>query len=738
MLVSLITTALLVPRESELRQAMPPIEDTFVDQTLPDVNFGRELVLVGGPNKAILIRFPELNYNSTTPRKVKSAKLVFTSNGGPVNVPSKISQMKVRWGEGPGRGENKAIKPVGSATWNAARFGDGGQRWDSGGAGGEQDARTVTLQSSVEESKLVITGLESIVQGWIDDRSTNFGLRLQFDQATVLKSAEHLEGRPELQVEYEPVATGSVDLAVTSLAPNSNGTSWVATIKNVGTTETGGRVTWIVNDKTVNTAEMGTTIAPGQTQTVSLPLPITPTTKDQRSNWIAARVTASSEDFFIANNGLEVPVLGVPIKIAGGDADPLKYQDLIREVNDHILAQSRSSFALDGSQVRIRLAGEGETAATAQLEGDTRKSQLTSIVRALIPVGQFAVPPSGIFPYPTNIESHFGWFSDTRDDTGRIAALPMPALYWMPRISDDFNYPLSGLLSMGEQAILQYGLGKPHSEWIGGVQNMPKTVVLRCFDANAIPLANADIKVFQIAGDRLSAEPVYTLKTTRQGSTFLPSRVVGEAPGTPFGKVNPDGSNGWLLIQATLNGMTDSMWLPASALWAEHSRGNVGTATIECRFMLAPLTVDENENLALNKIVTDSKGRFPAELSALVDGNPATSVKFEQSDAPYWIEIDLGKDRTFCQIELCYSDGLWEQFDIVTYNTTQSAASGFAWIREFGGTWQAQMRGKVVDGQSVIVYRANPNQTRYIRIVPKTDRNVSLSEIRIRPIAASN
>jgi len=755
MLASLLGAFLLAPRESQIRQALPPVEDTFLDATLPDANFGRELVVVGGANKAILLRFPALSYGSPSRRTVKSARLVLTSNGGPAITPSAVTEMRTRWFEGPGRGATKTDKPEAAATWSHSRSGVGGVKWDDAGASSPVDSRPISAATSeVKDGDLVISGLETVVQAWIDDPARNFGLRLQFDSNAVFKSAENIDGRPRLVVEFADPAPGSnADLAVESVVPS--GQQWVATVRNVGSQAiSGGRIAWSVNDKPVSETEFPDAIAAGSTKTFSFASPAAAPGRDQRVQWIAARVTPNLDDANPANNGLRVPMLGVPIEVSGleltansgwGTAD-LWVQDVITEINEHVLPHSRASFAPAGAIVRLRMAAPNEPGAVKiSMSGKTlgdaseaRRALMREILQGLIPVGGFATPPGSVFPYATGDEAFLGWFPDTRDDTGRIAALPMPTLYWMPRISDEDTVPMTGLLSMAELAILQFGAGRPHSEWLNGIYNLPKSAMLRCFDANALPLSDVTIEVFQLEGDKLGATPVYSTKATRQGSAILSSRPSGDKPNSSFGDLKPNGSNGWLLVKATSTGQTDSMWLPAWALWAEYARGNTGTATVECRFMLAPLAIDDTQDLALNKLVTDSRGRFPAELTALVDNNPATSVAIEGDGKPYWIEIDLGKDRTFCQIELQYSNGLWEKFDILTYGTSQTAASAFAWYREFGGTWQSQVRGKTVDGQTVVMYRANPNQTRYIRIIPNTDRPVSISGIRVRPVAAGN
>jgi len=747
MLAGLLTLVLAASPESQARSGLPPVEDTFLDSSMPETNFGRELVLVGGPNKAILLRFPEFGYQRSIRRVVKSAKVVLTSNGAPPILPSDVGSLRQRWLEGPGRAATKEDKPENAATWSAARSGPGGVRWAEAGAGGVEDVRKVDTASSVTQgSTLEISGLESLVQAWVDDPNRNFGLRLEFDSPVVFRSAESLTDRPRLVVEYEETKPISgPDLAVVSFVPS--GSSWTATIKNLGDAPMpGGRVVWALNDRGSTTTEFSDPIPPGAMKTFEFPAPPAPAVRDPRSQWISARVTGSAVDANPANDGLMVATGAVPVDIrVTGGASETWLQDLVTEINDRVFAQSRASFAPDGSRMRIRLEPGGAAAIKVDVtlpegqdQASGRQSAIRQVVRALVPLEGFATPPSGIHPYSTADEAFAGWLPDTRDDTGRVSALPLPARYWMPRISDELLLPSTGHLGMAEVAFLQNAAGRPRAEWMNGIYNLPKSLILRCFDANALPLSDVTIEVFQTDGNKLAPTPVYSTKTTRQGSALLSSRPAGENPNSPFGELKLDGSNSWFLIRASKNGITDAMWLPVWALWSEFARGNTGTATIECRFMLPPLASDETQDLALNKIVADSKGRFPAELTALVDGNPTTSVVFEGDGTPYWVEIDLGRDRTFCQIEIQYAEGTWETFDIVTYNTSQSAASAFPWFREFGGTWQSQVRGRQVDGQLVVTYRANPLQTRYIRFIPATDRRVTISGIRVRPVVAGN
>jgi hypothetical protein len=212
--------------------------------------------------------------------------------------------------------------------------------------------------------------------------------------------------------------------------------------------------------------------------------------------------------------------------------------------------------------------------------------------------------------------------------------------------------------------------------------------------------------------------------------TGRPGGVFGKS--NPFGDLSKDGSNGWLLAVVRSGDKVDSTWIPVWQLWDEFARGNQAAAFIEARVQLLDVNIDRTVNLAQGKLATDAKGRFPAELMALTDGNLSSSVAFGGEAPDYWIEIDLGRDRTMAEVSLVFDGPSWKQFKIISYKTAQSVAESLVWAEESNGATSAALTTSA-DGKTVMSYMATPVRSRFLRIVPLSREAVKLAEIRVVP-----
>jgi len=132
------------------------VEDTFLDQSNAVTNYGRDLMLSGGPGKAILIRFGDLERVVGYGVKVSNAKLRLPITLGVGAKLVSASRVLLPWNEGPGRrgldiakgkvgapGE-KVETPRWSTTWGWRRAGVEGGRWEKGGAQGPADVEVLT------------------------------------------------------------------------------------------------------------------------------------------------------------------------------------------------------------------------------------------------------------------------------------------------------------------------------------------------------------------------------------------------------------------------------------------------------------------------------------------------------------------------------------------------------------------------------------------------------------------
>jgi hypothetical protein len=150
--------------------------------------------------------------------------------------------------------------------------------------------------------------------------------------------------------------------------------------------------------------------------------------------------------------------------------------------------------------------------------------------------------------------------------------------------------------------------------------------------------------------------------------------------------------------------------------------------------MISSGAVKTDEDLATGKSVSDSLDRSQTELNAVVDANPQTSLDVVPKEKPYWIEIDLARDRVIGAIEIETDGKPMEKFEISTYRTGQKPESAQTWIREGSGGLRLLERGKQVDGRNVVVYTSTALRSRYVRITYKAGPNVKVSAIRVRTL----
>ena len=151
--------------------------------------------------------------------------------------------------------------------------------------------------------------------------------------------------------------------------------------------------------------------------------------------------------------------------------------------------------------------------------------------------------------------------------------------------------------------------------------------------------------------------------------------------------------------------------------------------------MIASGPIKTDEDLAAGKAVSDSLERFPAELTALVDGNPQTALSVVPAEKPYWLEIDLGRDRLIGAVEIETDGRPMEKFEISTFKTGQKPEAAETWIKEGSGTLRMQERGKDVDGKKVVTYTSTAVRSRFIRITYRSGPEVKLTGIRVRTLA---
>ena len=321
---------------------------------------------------------------------------------------------------------------------------------------------------------------------------------------------------------------------------------------------------------------------------------------------------------------------------------------------------------------------------------------------------------------------------DTRDDGYWLQGFALPDPTGPSRHGASGELPVRQLLSKTEVRILNANLGKLQGRAVPTDQ-VSSSVMIRVYGPDGIAIPSAEVSAYQTRRGVLQNDPTFVGATNATGSVFL-SPKPSETRANPFGDIESDGSNSWMLLRFSANGVTKSRWLPLWARFDEYGRGNKAIALIEYRIQLPSGALDYSRNLALNRIVTDSAGRFPAQLNALVDGNAATALELEGLEDGYWIEIDLGRDRLLGEISLVFDGDPWAEFRIVTYKTAQSPGSAAVWAVETSGLRAAASAQRDEEGRVRIRYQATAVRSRYVRVIPLSREPVKLVGVHVTPV----
>lgn len=191
------------------------------------------------------------------------------------------------------------------------------------------------------------------------------------------------------------------------------------------------------------------------------------------------------------------------------------------------------------------------------------------------------------------------------------------------------------LLSATEVGGLQSNLGFRGTDPGAYLFDVPTVVMLRLRDLSGQPIGKAEVEVYPMAGGKIdTSSPPAKLTTSEDGVALLPKRPT-QAPenySSPsghkaidslFGRIDPLGSNSALLVKAAKNGTTDHGYLKVWQFVDAYRRSGVGVAFLELRLNLG--SASDVENYAASGLLSDSANGLPAQLHALVDGDPTTA-----------------------------------------------------------------------------------------------------------------
>jgi hypothetical protein len=674
-------------------------------------------------------------------KKVRSAKLIMgAARPGDPKLEA-VSRVTRTWHEG-GDAGTKERATIGAVTWSEAVSGKDGLKWERDGAAGGNDAQPISgAQTSFANDILSITGLEAAVQLMVDNPQENYGFRIAFSNAVAFFSNDSLADGPQLAVTFEDAPPAELpDLRVLMCEPSPSvpggSAQWDVTFENDGATSVAQTVVVTRLDGDTVTKRVAEPLPHGGSRTVSLEIPIGPSEQPVSTHSFVVRVASGEGDKVPSDNGLTVYPRGLAVAFNGPPS--AGQQGIITDFNERVFPFSKFGAWPNGCVERLRLVS---SSANSAVHVDVSVDDpMRAVLRAVT-----GLPDSLLRPYteqPPSVAGtraagfisdlgQVGLLPDTRDDVLIPRDLAIPDRTSTTSLFGEVPMNEWGMLSRSEVTIINSQMGKPRAlPW----ESVPSMVFIRVFTPDGAPPAGAKIDIYQMVGGAFGSQPVFSANLEADGSALMPSRDGGSfGRANPFGDLKRDGSNGWLLAVVRLNNAVQTSWIPVWQLWDEFARGNQAAAFIEIRVQLASGPLDTAHNLALGRLVTDSKGRFPAELNALVDGKGETSLALADEPDPYWIDIDLGRDLQIGQVQLVFEGPVWKQFRILTYKTAQSADDAIMWAEEANGPASTSAE-KTEDGKTVLSYTTRSVRSRFVRIVPLTREPIKLSEIRVVPI----
>lgn len=741
------------------------------------IQFG-DLARALGPNAKVLSAKLMLTPTSKQSPHLKAARQVLaTWHEGPVLT---VAAMLEEHRKAPKVGSAKAVHktPNLSATWRHRLGGEESIAWQTPGADGPNDSQPIAGVTMVQtlDGGIEIDGLESTIQSDADRWYDNHGIALEFDTPVEFESGKSASGRPtlSLQMENGPSPSGP-DLSVAWIeraAPvGGSDPIFIAHVKNVGDAPAPAfKASWVCSGRTGPQFEIAAALAPGQETTIQAVLPVKAGSHDHRLGAVGLRLYPSAGDANAQNDYLEICPDAIPIDVfvdrgwfdgSVGMTGSKSFEDWIqaqfRVWNDTFLARSRFSFAPDGSTQRVRIGkittvdvGSPDPADGLNIRfrsGDnpyreplgcsrillhalSAKLGLTDLGKLQLSaervVLQGAAKRAALDPFPGIMGG-----GDTRFE-GAVPpefALPLDPSVGPELVKGSFEptdlYAATDIGALNDQVVggsIEGSLGK-----------LPRLTLVQVTNRAGIALPRLSISVFQSANGTITdATPVSTITTSAAGMVALSAIA---APGAtqkqgPFGKLAADGSNGVILLAATLNGVTDYQWIKAWQLSDAARRGNAVVAVEDVSFDLPTDPIDPATDLAAHRIVTDSVDDLPAKLQPLVDGGASVDLP---SGAGSWIEVDLGRDRPIAEIRL--SGNLWAEFDIEFYGTGQKPSEAVVWARERNWNWSRATRGDAGPGGSAAVaYRSPALRGRFVRLVNRSPRGGTIDGFRVSPI----
>ena len=169
-------------------------------------------------------------------------------------------------------------------------------------------------------------------------------------------------------------------------------------------------------------------------------------------------------------------------------------------------------------------------------------------------------------------------------------------------------------------------------------------------------------------------------------------------------------------------------------LWDWVGRQAGATALLESRVMLPGGPINSATNLAVGRLLRDPADRTPAELERIIDGQLGTGLQIPPGA---WVEVDLGRDRAIGEVQLAVAGVPPSQVSLDVYKTGSRPSDAVAWFTSPDAAWLWALE-PAQSGVRTATVRGSLTQSRYLRVVNRSQSPMDLRELRIFPGQMSN
>lgn len=649
------------------------VRDTFISQAAPTVNYGRDWLLEGGPEKTIFLSFEGLAGLVPANMEIAEAELVLTKEFGDAEG-AKVRSLAQPWIEGGGR---RGLATLGyerpgpprrelGATWQTPAQGGSGS-WPAGGGFVGNGAQVG--EPKVSGDQWVVSNLGQWAREAVANPFSNT-LALRFPNPVVFTSSDAPVGRPRLQLTFRPISRIASEVVVLGFTKSPTGLQ--ALVKNQGAVKSGAlQVLTSTAWRAPETKSLGP-IDPGQTVSVS----VTPPTGSEPT-LASTRVIVTGQGVSPTRNEATYHLQGVSVPVDESS------NAIVERWNQVILPQSRTSFAPDGPKVRLNamLTSGASPVSDSAIRDLLKLPNWKGVVIANYPYAGIDGPTD---PFPGLAGG------DARDETSYMPLLPLTADGRLDKTMREGGVEWTGLLSITDVALLE-----ADGAWATLV---PDVIAARVFDSSGSVVRNTAATL--TANDQKS-----DVKLTAEGTVRIPQEWL-QNPNSLV-KIEVTGANAG---QAVLKG-----WQTVDAAIRTSQRGVLIPVTLFGK----GAAVDLSRDLAADRDWTTADGKPFAMGQSVAAGS--------------FVEVDLGRDRNVSMVEITTDPkAVLSALSIVGRQTGQISSGGSVFYRSDSYEFTARSFGTPEGDRVTLRLQSKPQSLRYLRIEP-TGGNLQVFQVRVYP-----